>query len=274
MLKPTKTIERQDSTVTLEFADEYITTFFEGFKIHSYERIFGFSTDPKHHKYYLIGLDSDDKTQQLQNINAVVFAEYVGIREYETLGTPSDYFDHDTLQQHWFPHPDGYVPINQPKAYEHLELVNARRAWHITQGNPNVVIGIKDINFINSHPDIDDKIVATVGTATGNNTSHHGLSVAGIAGGETNNNGVGISAIGYDLKLIAITQFGHAGAVLYLAQNYPDVKVVNISLGSTGNFSQVEADIFKDVWNNYGVTTTVAAGNGVFQSGTNSNNYF
>jgi len=274
LLKPTSQTERQDGSKSLDFADENITTFFEGFKILSYVREFEFSTDPKHHKYYLVGLDSDDKVQELQNINAVVFAEYVGTREYETLGSPSDYFDHSTLNQHWFPHPDGDVPINQPKAYEHLELINARRAWNITTGNSNIIIGIKDTQFYNDHPDIENEIMADETTSqTSNPDLTHGLSVSGIAAGETNN--FGIASIGYNSRLVPTNKFGlsYGAATLYLTQNYPQVKVVNISMGSTCCESQTEANIFEDIWNK-GVTVVVAAGNGVFQSETNSNNYF
>mgnify|MGYP006427026575 CR=1 FL=1 len=266
-LKPTKVTEQQDGTLILEFADNNITNFFEDFKIHSYVREFEWSTDPKYHKYYLIGLETNDKVLDLEVLSGIVNAYYDGIREYEILGTPDDYYDHVNMQQFWAPYPDpiGNQPINNPKAYEHLELVNARRAWNITQGDSTVVIGIRDVQFINSHDDIVNKIFASeVILENGDDNNSHGLSVAGIAGADTDNN-LGIASIGYNSKLLPITgQYGIAGGVLYLAQNYPEVKVINISLGGGGS-SQPTANIYKDVWENYGVTVVAAAGNGLVQ---------
>ncbi len=272
LLKPINRTNKQDGTLSLEFSDEDLTAFFEGFSILSYVREFEWSTDPKYHKYYLIGLDSDDKTQELRASNSIVFSEYIGTMEIETLGTPNDYFDHINLPFFWQANPTGHAAVPNPKGYEHLELVNARRAWNITTGNSNIAIGIRDTQFYNSHPDVDDKITASeVSSETTNPDYTHGLSVSGAAAAETNN-GFGISAIGYDSSIIPIQNNTVASDVLFLAQNYPEVKVVNISLGTST--SDVISNIYQDVWENYGVTVVAAAGNGQFQSGTNPNNYF
>jgi hypothetical protein len=177
ILKPNAILENNDGTLLLDFGNENLTSFFENFTIYSYSRIFDWSTDPKYHKYYMIGLDSDNKAENLRNNSNVIFSEYIGTLEEQTLGSPpDDYFDHVTISGFDQSGCNGYIYTPNPKGYEHLELVNARRAWNITQGNTNVIIGIRDVEFVNSHPDIDDKIVVGPGASNGNNSNFHGLS--------------------------------------------------------------------------------------------------
>ena len=194
-LKPTKITKEQDGTVTLEFADSNNTDFFEDFKIYSYVREFGFSRFSSLHKYYLIGLDKINEENKLLLNTNIVSAEYAGtIEDIEgiPLNTPDDYFVDSVIGSDWLPDgsfgPDGdltkaFQQFNI-RGFEHLELINARRAWNITTGDPNVVIGVRDVFFNTIHPEVANKVVATYGAV--NSSGEHGLSIAGVAAGDTN----------------------------------------------------------------------------------------
>jgi len=287
LLKPTKLIENQDKTVSLEFKDNSITSFFEDFTIKSYFREFEFSRFKSLHKYYLIGLDNSDLVQELQTHSAIISAEYAGTIEDiigKPLDTPNDYFVDDVISGDWIPDgtfgPNGelIVPYLQHniRGFEHLELINARRAWNITTGDLNVVIGVRDSNFNVEHSEISNKVVATYGNV--NSNGEHGLSVAGTAAGDTNNN-IGFSSIGYNTSLALSTGTlvsgtnGYAGASLFMAENNSNIKVINISLGGAGTPLTAQADAFEVLKDSLNVTVVVAAGNGQ-QSNTPNNVYY
>ena len=292
LLKPNNIIVNQDKTLELQFNKQSLTDFFDDFTIHSFEREYEWSRFTSLHKYYLIGLDDTNKINDLLLNNDIVLAEYVGtIEDFEgnTLSTPNDYFEHSALPNYWIP--DGTFAsdgdVHQPyqlhniRGYEHLELINARQAWNITTGNPSVVIGIRDINFNQLHPEIAGKINATYGTMS-TTEGGHGVSVAGTAAGNTNNTGIGLSSIGYDSSLIFVTgsnaftsgTSGYAGTSLFLAENHNDIKVINISMGSSSNsFLTPRAEAFQHIKDSLNVTVVVAAGNGNY-SGSNITDYY
>ncbi|GGE23119.1 hypothetical protein [Psychroflexus salis] len=167
LLKPTSATKKTDGTLDLQFNDPNTTNFFSQFEVYSYLREFEWSKFTSLHKYYLIGLDSNARVNELLLSSSIVFAEYFGtIEDVEgrALGTPDDYFDHDQITNYWVPDGSNDVfandfQIHNMRAYEHLELINARQAWNITTGSPSVAIGIRDISFNDSHPEIVDKII-------------------------------------------------------------------------------------------------------------------
>lgn len=222
-----------------------------------------------------------NKVDLLLSNNSIILAEYFGTVENivgNTLNTPNDYFEHDNISNFWIP--DGTFASNgdvhQPyqisniRGYEHLELINARQAWNITTGSSSVTIGIRDVSFNEIHPDIANKIITTYGTMS-TTGGGHGVSVASVAAGETNN-GIGLASIGYNTSLIlsvGTSSFNttnppsYAGASLFLAENHSEIKVVNISMGSSSsNYSTPQAEIFQHIKDSLNVTVVVAAGNG------------
>ncbi|GGE07082.1 S8 family peptidase [Psychroflexus salis] len=94
----------------------------------------------------------------------------------------------------------------------------------------------------------------------------------GAAAADTNNS-FGIVSIGYDSSLIPFynTNFFHHTAALYLAENYDEIKVVNISMSGTSSY--VAGLVFKTVWEDEGVTIVAAAGNG-WQSNSDGEAYY
>jgi hypothetical protein len=163
------------------------------------------------------------------------------------------------------------------RGYEHLELINARRAWNITTGDPNIIIGVRDGSFNNIHPEIVNKISAEYGTISSTGGAH-GLSVSATAGGDTNN-GTGFSSVGYNSSLALSTGTltsgtnGIAGACLYMAENNPNIKVINVSLGGPSSPINAQAEAFQHIKDSLNVTVVVAAGNGQ-QSNSNNTVYY
>ena len=148
MLNPTKIIENANGTKTLEFRDNTTQSFLNQYKIHLYNREFEWSRFTSLHKYYIIGIESANQVNPLLSNANIVLAEYIGTDEdidNQTLGTPNDYYDHEHISEYWLPDGtydtiNGFVRPVQPfkttnfRAYEHLELIKARRAWNITTG--------------------------------------------------------------------------------------------------------------------------------------------
>jgi len=267
LLKTTSAIEQSDSTLDLQFNDPNITNFFNQFDVYSYVREFEWSKNIDFHKYYLVGMDSDTYANVLLLAPHILFAEYIGKLENKTLGTPNDYFDHANIPSAYYPKPDepngdGFTAFNV-NAYEHLDLVNARQAWNITTGIDHVEIGIVDVQFDQSHDDLFNKISQAYGAQTANSSYSHGVHVSGVAAADTNNN-TGIASIGYDSNLVTINNIGLANSSLFLAENHPNLKVINISMGSVSNNngSDVESEIYDYISNSLGVTVVAAAGNG------------
>ena len=78
----------------------------------------------------------------------------------------------------------------------YLPKVKAPQAWDITQGDENILIQIMDFG-IGPHDDIENKVVNYGRPYSGN----HGVSVAGVAGAETDNN-FGIASLGWETMLV------------------------------------------------------------------------
>lgn len=156
------------------------------------------------------------------------------------------------------------------KAYNHLDLINALGAWEITKGLSCIKIGLSDENF-QHHLDLDNKVDITPRTVSidaASSTFSHGIAVAGMAGAETDNN-VGISSLGYNVRLLYYDRFERYNSILNAI--YDGCKVVNCSWGTSYSTLQTPPPDVQDVLtlarlNN--VTIVAAAGN------ENSTNYY
>jgi len=149
-----------------------------------------------------------------------------------------------------------------------LEMVQAPEAWDITTGSSDVVIAILDTGIDTSHPDLKDKIVASVNftnSPTVEDIRDHGTHVAGIAAASTNN-AIGIAGLGYDSSLMNVKVLGDKGSGLYswivegivwAADN--GAHVINMSLGGP-DYSSLEEDAVNYAWDK-GLVVVAAAGN-------------
>ncbi|MGM0636593.1 MAG: S8 family peptidase [Bacteroidota bacterium] len=286
LLKPINVITKADKTLELEFSSQSLTDFFATMDIHLFNREFEWSRSTYFHKYYLIGLESDDQASILESINGIVSAEYIGDLEYDSFDTPDDYFDHGLIQNRWVNDYPGNQNVNisqDKKAYEHLELVKARRAWNITKGSSNIAVGVVDDPFYLNHPDLQNKITQHYGANwSGNGDRQHGTRVAGVVAADTDN-GEGISAIGYDTNLITASKslgqmpqgiISPHALSLYLVEQHSELKVLNFSWGGSYE-SAIAEEVYDSIVEHHNVTLVAAAGNSPWQSsGPSSSKYY
>ena len=113
----------------------------------------------------------------LNNVSAISGIEYGP--KYEPLVLPDDY----TMN---------FNPMWS------LDLINAEGAWNYTHGDTNIVAAVSDQNYFVNHEELIGKVVHYDPANT--SSQGHGTAVAVLVAGNTNNE-VGMSSIGYDIKL-------------------------------------------------------------------------
>ncbi len=155
-----------------------------------------------------------------------------------------------------------------------LKLINAEKAWDITKGNANVLIGVVDAGVDTGHADLKGKFYENTAdpingrdddgdgyidnfwgwdfrTQTGNiqftNGEDHGVQMAGLIAPNTDNN-AGISGIAFNCKMLAVkvtngsqVVYGYEG-IKYAADK--GCKVINCSW-NIKSYSQFGADMVK-----------------------------
>jgi len=151
-----------------------------------------------------------------------------------------------------------------------IELIQADCAWLITKGSKNIVIGITEVNFQETHEDLCNQILSVSGPVS-TNPSEHGTLVSGIACAEPNN-GKGIKGVGYNTKFkgFRILSTLNPSSNVYEVSGV-DIKdavwnayldgcrVINVSWSSTGFYSYNILGMIEIT--NSGVVVTVSAGN-------------
>ncbi|MBF9239925.1 S8 family peptidase [Hymenobacter sp. BT683] len=179
------------------------------------------------------------------------------------------------------------------KSQYYLKQIKAYRAWDITRGDSSIVIGITDGGVRMTHQDlrqqikrnyadpingIDDDGDGYVDNFNGwdlaNNDNDpgydikiiHGSLVAGVSSAHTDN-GVGIAGTGNKCRFLPLNiypntangNFAGIEAVVYAADH--NCKVINMSWGSPGGFSQLEQDAMTYAAVNRDAVLVAAAGN-------------
>ena len=180
--------------------------------------------------------------------------------------------------------------ISDPVKTWHLIMINAFSAWDISKGDTNIVVGITDTGWDNTHPDlvgnakknyndtingVDDDLDGYVdnfiGWDLGNNDndaqlegSNHGTHVSGLTAAVTDN-GIGVASIGFNTKFMPLKISNSAGS---LTQAYQGVVyaadhgcfIINCSWGSTtpGEFQK---DVIDYAIINKGCLVVGACGN-------------
>ncbi len=206
----------------------------------------------------------EEAIKELQKDNAVVYVERI-YNNYKTLDLPI--FPSDPL-------------VNNPSQY-HLGKIRAYQAWDTNTGDPNVWIGITDDAFSVANADLAGNVVMPAGTnwdvadddnvvSFGSDT--HGTTVAMCASAVGNNN-VGGVGVAYNCKFIpakSATDLSIQQGNIQLIAGYtailkcamqPKCKVINMSWGRPGEFSQMESNFMKDIVQDYDVVLVAAAGN-------------
>lgn len=135
-----------------------------------------------------------------------------------------------------------------------LELINAKQAWDITQGDTSVVIAVSDANYYTGHEELIGKINHL--SPNFNTDYTHGTAVAITAAGNTNN-GVGKSSIGFKSRLqLRTMDFNEL-----LEATYTGAKIINLSWSSSCAPISYHQDVMNEIHAN-GTVIVAAAGNG------------
>lgn len=232
------------------------------------------------------GADPDEMKKQLEALPDVESVEFDVIRTIDSPSlTPNDpYF---SGYQYPLRNTGVQPPIDHGTAGADAEM---QAAWDITTGDSSVVLAIIDTGIDFEHPDLMARLWYNLDEGTdgidedhngynsdwrgwnfvANNNNpdddhSHGTHCAGIAGAASNN-GVGVTGMDWQCKLMALKALNSSGsgtssniaeAIYYAANNGADV--ISMSLGSYSGASDEESAI------NYahaaGVTVFAAMGN-------------
>ncbi|WP_169788141.1 S8 family serine peptidase [Rufibacter tibetensis] len=174
----------------------------------------------------------------------------------------------------------------------YLKKIEAYRAWNITQGDTNVVIGILDTGVKLTHEDLKNNLkynyadpidgidndrdgfvdnfrgwdLADNDNDPTADANGHGTMVTGVASAQPNN-GVGMTGVGFNCKFLPIKiyastpkgSFKGYEAIVYAADH--GCKVINLSWGAASFSSAYEQDIINYATINKDVVIVAAAGN-------------
>ncbi|MEQ8242173.1 S8 family serine peptidase [Fulvivirga sp.] len=193
----------------------------------------------------------------------------------------------------YFNHRPLFVPNDSAIAQQtYLSVVKAYDAWTIEKGDSSIVIGILDSGVQPDHPDLfqqiaynlnepinglDDDGDGLIDNYAGwdiadndNNptadTDPHGTQISGMSSARTNN-GIGIAGTGFNTKFLPIKIF--ASGSNFFRNGYEAIalaadlgcKVINLSWGSAGSFSQYGQDIINYAVLERDAVIVAAAGN-------------
>jgi PKD repeat protein len=151
-----------------------------------------------------------------------------------------------------------------------LWIIDAPLAWDINTGTSEIKVAIVDDAVLVTHPDLIPNLVPGYDVAfdTDNPMPNdpnmtHGTHVAGIVGAATNN-GIGVSSIGFNLKIMPVKSSSESqvvtdayAGVVWAADNGADV--INMSWGGSG-FSQTGQNILNYAYE-AGCVNVAASGN-------------
>jgi subtilisin family serine protease len=242
------------------------------------------------------GVDFNAALSQYRSDPSVLYAEPNYIRKALD-NTPNDTYFHDLWNMHntgqpiLFPYP----PFSGPTAAIPGADIHALEAWGITTGSSDVVIGLVDTGIDVNHEDLAANVYRNTADCFTDGIDHdgngyindcngwnaldgnndltdlpdHGTHVAGIMGA-VGNNGVGVTGVNWNVKIITCKFLGIYGGTddgAIACVNYIDtmkdkgvnIVVTNNSWGGYG-YSQALYDAF-DTLRQRGILVVAAAGN-------------
>lgn len=239
----------KSTKLKIKSADAQLTDTFGKYNLTEFRQLYPSSKRPELLKYFI--LETEDHKALLKELKKKHSAKFSKIYEFQeprTLYIPNDY---------------GFCTMTgcdslRNVGLSYLELINAPQAWEITQGNPNVIVGMIDNHLLVDHEDLAGKIYKVYDKNVRTSFalhSDHGTMVAGILAANTNNN-KGISSIGFNCR-IAKTSI-NKNDLLLMAQE--GVKVINISQ-DWGPANEADSLLISELTDDYKVTVVAAAGN-------------
>mgnify|MGYP001162846211 FL=1 len=239
-------------------------------EIKSFEPLYNTVDSEKYYKfnlhcYYIVELENDQVSKDIiQKFSDLLIVDKVELNSRnEIYLTPNDPF----YSNQWNHNNYGQVSNGNPDAD-----IDTDEAWDVSIGSDNIIIAILDSGVDLDHPDYVDKI--TNGYDFANNDTNadddngHGTACAGIAAA-TGNNGIGISGICWNCKIMPVKVMGDEGTgqdtdiaqgVIWASDN--GAHVVSMSLGG-GMYNSYFEDAIDYATNN-GTTVIAATGNDDF----------
>lgn len=224
-------------------------------------------------------IEVSDNEQLISTINELLQDENVVYAE--------PYFNHRPL---FIPNDPGANPNGGQQTY--LSVVKAYDAWTLEKGDSSIVIGILDSGVQPDHPDLIQQIaynfnepingldddgdglidnyagwdIADNDNNPNADTDPHGTQITGMSSARVNN-GIGIAGIGFNSKFLPIKIF--ASGSNYFRNGYEAIalaadlgcKIINLSWGSPGSFSQYGQDIINYAVLEKDAVIIAAAGN-------------
>lgn len=237
--------------------------------------------------------DDNDQTTTLRNL---MTNDFVQVAEpnyiYRASLVPND----PDFNQTWGMNNQGQLDSKGVKGLKGVDI-DVQKAWEITQGSQEIIVGIIDTGVDFSHPELKDNAWVNTAEANGkpgvdddgngyiddingwdfiSNTplqiddNGHGTHCAGVIGAK-GNDGIGVAGINWKVRIMALKFLADYGggsldsaiqAVRYATKM--GAKITNNSWGGGGN-SEILAQAIKDA-GDAGMTFVAAAGN----SGENS----
>lgn len=234
-------LSKSNKGVILKHANTKIQNVFNKYKIFEFIKAFPNTKTTELKGLYYIKTNSRDLIFELSSNHNTIFTYNEEIPQIKFLLETNDY---------------GLAWNGEQK---NLDLINAKQAWDYTTGNPNVLVGISDLPIKTDHEDLLNKVVGYTNTTT---TASHGTEVAGVVAANTNNN-IGLSAIGYNIKLLYQLIDGYNLGLPNIWNLYQSgAKIINGSwhYGNCGLPSQIDQLAINEMYNN-GTTIIFAAGN-------------
>ncbi len=216
-----------------------------------YQQSFPGAKTPGSTEKYTIEFNGD-ADQFKAKLKASGLFEYVDIIPYSAPACIGNYHMNDPYQYMVF----GSLNPIQASTW-HLNMMNVKCAWDITEGNDQMTIAFIDTEFDNQHEDLQGKFVSIKHMSPIAAPTPHGTAVAGAAIAIVNN-GRGIAGVANKTRAAGYICNGGSSLGRGIWQAYLDgYKIINASMNNTGDLSFAEAT---EMTQN-GVVLVLAGGN-------------
>ncbi len=164
--------------------------------------------NPKIHRTVLcLTLKTEDKQNILNVIKRLIKRDEVEIAE-------QDYYEYPATDPN-----DNNYKNNSQWGLNGVHGISAPLAWNISTGSTNVKVGVIDTGIDATHPDLVNRVNASLSRNFSDDSSlsaisdfnSHGTHVAGIIGAEGNNQ-IGICGVNWDVDLISLKVYNNKGS--------------------------------------------------------------
>lgn len=245
-----KVNKASDNKINLVHTDQEVNRLFSNYSIYKFEKAFPTSKTEKLKNVYVLECNSFDLKDQLSQRFRSYFLNTEYASQPELLYTPNDYhYSGDYLNS------------------KNYDLINVKKAWDYSHGDPKFFVGVSDTPAKLDHPDLSGKVFSLYSNPV--TPDGHGTASAGIIGANTDNN-LGIAGIGFNSSVLS---YGTSvGSMLELSQN--GARVINASWGyELSQPSTYEQMIIDEIHDN-GSVIIVSAGNGPLSGSHNPFTYY